>query len=91
MGPPPVSASLASSLSSVPNANARRPKTTGVLREGGGRGGADGDDDMGGEGLGEVEVALQWWFNPDNDIEFFTEFDDNLDLYPRYGSQPHLN
>ena len=73
------------------NANLRRPKTTGVLKRGGGRGGADGDDDMGGEGLGEVEVALQWWFNPDNDIEFFTEFDDNLDLYPRYGNQPHYH
>ena len=42
---------------------------------------------MAGEGLGEVELALQWWFNPDNDIEFFTEYDDNLELYPRYSRE----
>ena len=40
--------------------NARRPKTTGVIkgRRGGGGGGGE-DGDMGAEGLGEVELALQ--------------------------------
>jgi len=70
------------------DATSRRPKTTGVIKGRRNRG-ADGDDDMTGEGLGEVELALQWWFNPDNDIEFFTEFDDNLQLFPR--EEKHAN